>query len=105
MCIIANKVESVIQFATAPKVTSHWVTTPKHPIVCYRCGGSHLANHCRFIKAECRACGKKGHIATKVWRSKPTKASPFTKPNKLNLNYKLQQETARFGASFGIVQS
>ena len=48
-------------------------------------------------------------IATKVWRSKPTKASsPFTKPNKhktIKCNYKSQQEIAKFEASFGIVIS
>ena len=31
--------------------------------MCYRCGGKHLANHCRFKEAECHACRKKGHIA------------------------------------------
>ena len=31
--------------------------------VCYRCGGRHWASDCRFCDAECRACGKKGHIA------------------------------------------
>lgn len=31
---------------------------------CYRCNGlNHLANKCRFIKAECRKCHKVGHIA------------------------------------------
>ena len=41
------------------------------PIVCHRCGGSHLATVCRFIEAKCRACGKTGHIA-KVCHSKAT---------------------------------
>ena len=36
---------------------------------CYRCGGNHLANICSFKSAECRACGKKGHIA-RVCKSK-----------------------------------
>ena len=52
--------------ATAAKLTSHRVTTPKHSIVCYRFGGSHLANHCCFIKTVCHACGKKGHIASSL---------------------------------------
>ena len=59
--------------ATTAKVTSHMVKTPNHPIVCYRCGGSHLANHCCFIEAMCHVhVWKKRHIA-KVCHSKTTK--------------------------------
>ena len=36
---------------------------------CYRCGGNHLANNCSFKSAECRDCGKIGHIA-RVCKSK-----------------------------------
>ncbi|CAC5377041.1 unnamed protein product [Mytilus coruscus] len=32
---------------------------------CYRCGGNHLAIDCRFKKAKCHICKKKGHIAKK----------------------------------------
>ena len=42
---------------------------------CYRCGGNHLANSCSFQKAECRACGKIGHIA-KVCKSKQPSRQP-----------------------------
>ena len=43
-----------------------------HSVVsCYRCGGPHLANKCRFIKENCHSCGKTGHIS-KVCRSKPS---------------------------------
>ena len=43
-----------------------------HSVVfCYRCGGPHLANKCRFIKEKCHSCGKTGHIS-KVCRSKPS---------------------------------
>ena len=49
--------------------------------VCYRCGGKHLANHCRFKEAECHACGKKGHIA-KVCKSKKTGSSLGQRGNK-----------------------
>ena len=37
---------------------------------CYRCGGNHSSNSCRFRSVTCRACGKRGHIA-KVCRSRP----------------------------------
>ena len=38
------------------------------PCTCHRCGGNHQSNICRFRFVNCRACGKKGHIA-KVCRS------------------------------------
>ena len=41
------------------------------PIVCHRCGGSHIATVCRFVEVKCWACGKTGHIA-KVCCSKAT---------------------------------
>ena len=44
---------------------------------CYRCGGNHTANKCSFLSAECRACGKLGHIA-KVCRSKSKKMPKAT---------------------------
>ena len=41
-----------------------------HSVVsCYRCGGPHLANKCRFITEKCHSCCKTGHIS-KVCRSK-----------------------------------
>ena len=36
---------------------------------CYRCGGKHKANVCKFKEAECHFCKKKGHIAS-VCRAK-----------------------------------
>ena len=36
---------------------------------CYRCGGPHFDRDCQFKDAECRNCGKKGHI-TRACRSK-----------------------------------
>ena len=44
---------------------------------CYRCVGNHTANKCSFLSAECRACGKLGHIA-KVYRSKSKKIPKAT---------------------------
>ena len=54
---------SAPQNPTPHHVPSHQKTT------CYRCRGNHLASSCRFIKAECQACHKKGHIA-RACRSK-----------------------------------
>ena len=44
-------------------------TTSRCYVSCYCCGRNNLANVCSFQTAECRACGKIGHIA-KVFRSK-----------------------------------
>ncbi|KAK3092066.1 hypothetical protein FSP39_024867 [Pinctada imbricata] len=32
---------------------------------CYRCGGNHFANKCRFRDAECHNCKKVGHLSKK----------------------------------------
>ena len=47
------------------KLKTHGTQNP-----CYRCGEKHKAADCRFKTAECRKCGKKGHIA-RVCKSKP----------------------------------
>ena len=39
---------------------------------CYRCGGNHRADICKFKQATCHKCNKKGHIA-KVCHSSQTK--------------------------------
>ena len=44
-------------------------STNARPSQCYRCGGKHLADKCRFKDSECHHCGKMGHIA-KACRSK-----------------------------------
>ena len=41
----------------------------KGEIMCYRCGGNHLANVCRHKDTECVFCRKKGHLA-RVCRAK-----------------------------------
>ena len=32
-------------------------------IECYRCEGNHYGMNCKFINADCKSCGKKGHLA------------------------------------------
>ena len=39
------------------------VNQVQHKKNCYRCGDKHSAADCKFKTAECRKCGKKGHIA------------------------------------------
>ncbi len=56
---------------TVQKIKSATSSRFKQPATttCYWCGANHLSNSCRFREAECRACGKVGHIA-RVCRSK-----------------------------------
>ena len=57
---------------------------------CYRCGGKHNADDCRFKETICHFCKKKGHLA-RVCRSKATqqkggRTSTYRKPpRKTNL--------------------
>ncbi|XP_034549867.1 uncharacterized protein K02A2.6-like [Notolabrus celidotus] len=39
-------------------------------VECFRCGGAHYANDCKFKEAVCHACNKKGHLAKKCRSSK-----------------------------------
>ena len=52
-------------------------------IECYRCGGNHYATKCRFINVDCRACGKKGHLA-RVCRTSKGKPQTSTQPKRPN---------------------
>ena len=81
---------------TEPPPKLHYAAsgkTPKStfkdtPVVCYRCGGSHLAPTCKFKEAICRYCKKKGHIvrvcraAAKNKDSKNPKKAPDTDSKK-----------------------
>ena len=66
-----------LQKATAQSVAVHAVHKQGSSGVCYRCGGKHWSSDCRFRDAECRACGKKGHIA-RVCRSKAQETKPVS---------------------------
>lgn len=48
---------------------------------CYRCGGQHHSQSCRFKEATCYACNKIGHIS-KVCRSKLKQPHHFQQKNK-----------------------
>ena len=37
-------------------------TPSQGQIMCYRCGGAHLATKCKWKDVECRYCKKKGHL-------------------------------------------
>ena len=50
-------------------MSSFTVNQVQHKKNCYRCGDKHSAADCKFKTAECRKCGKKGHIA-RACRSK-----------------------------------
>ena len=46
---------------------------PAKKVECFRCGGAHYANDCKFKDTVCHACNKKGHLA-KMCRSVKNKA-------------------------------
>ena len=53
--------------------------TTSTTIECYRGGGNHYVKKCKFINADCRSCGKKGHLATVCrTRSKSSKSAATT---------------------------
>ena len=56
--------KSIAVNAVAPKDT----TPSAVQVKCYRCGGMHKAQVCRFKNATCYTCGKHGHLK-KVCRS------------------------------------
>ena len=51
-------------------------TPPQGKIVCYRCGGNHLAPACHYKDIECNFCKKKGHLARVCRAKKKTHVNP-----------------------------
>lgn len=60
-------------------------------VECYRCGGDHYATKCKFIDADCRLCGKKGHLA-RVCRSRKEKPQQQKNPPKANTGHPPQPQ-------------
>ena len=48
--------------ARGGKAAAAGTTKFKGPVVCFRCGGPHLAPKCTVTDAECKYCKKKGHL-------------------------------------------
>ena len=70
-----NKLAPVHNIRNKSGASKHADTTSFARVECYRCGGNHYATKCKFIDADCRKCGKKGHLA-RVCRSVATSKKP-----------------------------
>ena len=67
----ATKQTMELQGATSVDSTqcvTNKITTRQGKRPCYRCGGRHSPNDCRFKEQQCNTCKKQGHIA-KMCRS------------------------------------
>ncbi|XP_029551127.1 uncharacterized protein K02A2.6-like [Salmo trutta] len=80
-----------IQKANSESCAVHQVTKEAagkrgKAVECFRCGGTHYGNNCKFMETVCHNCNKKGHLAKKCRgpRSKPeggrTGLGKFTAP-------------------------
>ena len=69
-----KKLHKVSHGATAGSDNKSKRAKDKYSLVCYCCGGKHLATKCCFISKECCLFGKRGQIA-KVCRSTQSKSS------------------------------
>ena len=55
-------------------------------LMCYRCGGNHRPNDCKFKDYTCRECKKKGHLERKCnSRRQPHRTKPVGTGNSANL--------------------
>ena len=84
------------QYQTQPPVHNlHHEKEQSHTqskVECYRCGGDHYATKCKFIDADCRLCGKKGHLA-RVCQSRKEKPQQQKNPPKAKTGHPPQPLT------------
>ena len=85
---------------------------------CFRCGGNHRSDECKFVDAVCFSCKKKGHIAGKCRsgsnRSLPRKPNRAQNQEKNNDNRRkvqqnqsanfLQQEESGINQDYGMYE-
>ena len=81
---VASKVKNISR-ETTQKAKSKFnnqnrIENPKKGFTCFRCGGSHAPNLCKFKDEKCYLCLKKGHIA-KVCQSKTLNNKTFKTKN------------------------
>ena len=61
---VHREVHGEVHGEVSGKVNKVYPTPTEHgTVVCYRCGGPHLAPACKFKETECLYCKKKGHLA------------------------------------------
>ena len=77
-------------FSTGTRQTTSPMTHKNLLNNCYRCGGKHSANDCRFRQSECRFCKKVGHIEracrSKLKQSQRGKGNPASQTHNLSLS-------------------
>ncbi len=71
--VIQNS-HGAVNFLTKPRTKSVEKRT-----VCYRCGGQHTAQTCKFREVTCHTCGKTGHTACVCRSGSKDKDKPHTK--------------------------
>ena len=101
---IASEVKNIswetTQKANSKFINQNRIENLKQGFTCFRCGGSHAPNLCKFKDEKCYLCLKKGHIA-KVCQSKTlnnkTFKTKYVNQDELNGEGDVEEELGLYG--------